>query len=212
MNLLRYTQRETPPDRWRWKCRHTGHRIESMAKASWFQEIEKFNRENGFEQPENWREIAEHELCMLLPPGFCEYRGGGAPERQMLNTRTTAANIVAGTRVFLEWREQGMPLVTPEVAEQRAKTCAACYAAVPITGCGGCVGLVNLVLDIVGKGTTTADDELKTKSCAWCGCSALANVWIPAEVSQKGVTDEMLQTEIPWCWKIREIRALRAHS
>lgn len=208
MSLLRYMQRETPPDRWRWQCPRTGHRVEAMDRATWLAEIEKFNRDNGFELEEGWQALAEHYFCMTLPPGFCQYGDGSTPQT-FLNTRTTAATIVAGTEVFMAFVLSGGKLVEPSVAEERAKTCAACFAAVYVPGCGGCAGLVNTVMDVVGKGTTSADDQLRTKSCAWCKCSALANCWVPTETSAKGVTDEMLSVDIPWCWKIREIRELR---
>ncbi len=212
MNLLRYAQRDCPPDRWRWKCKRTGHVIEAMDKGTWFKAIKKFNENNGFELPENWQAIAEHELCMLLPPGFCQYEDGRSPQRQAMNTRSTAETITAGTKVFVEFILNGVKVVSPEVAEERARTCAACYAAVSVPGCGGCAGLVNTVMSVVGSGKTSADDHLKTKSCSWCGCSALANVWMPLESSEKGVTDEMLSPENTagdHCWKAKGIRELR---
>lgn len=212
MSLLHYTQRETPPDKFRWQCKRTGHRIIAMDRVSWFSAIEKFHQDNDFPLEENWREVAEHELCMLLPPGFCAYADGNTPSHQALNPRSTIDIIMSGTRVFMEFVASGGKLVEPEVAEARARTCAACYAATPANGCGACVGLSGLVLDIVGAGKTTADRQLETKQCSWCGCSALANVHIPVEVSNHGVTDEMLSVEIPWCWKIRELRELRAQQ
>lgn len=211
MSLLKYTLRETPPDGYRWKCKQTGHRIVAVDKTSWLAAIFKFTSDNAIPLPPDWREQAEHELCLSLPPGFCRYADGGVPTEQVFDPRNPVEKIMAGTRVFLAFVQSGGKLVEPAVAEERGRTCSACIAAVPATGCGSCVGLSNLVLDIVGKGKTSSDDQLGTKQCAWCGCSALANVHVPVEVSQAGVTDAMLDAarQLDWCWKANEIRSLR---
>lgn len=212
MNQLHYTQKETPPDRWRWKCPRTGHVIAEMDKGTWLGKIAKFHRDNELLLEDGWQARAEHELCMTLPPGFCAYADGSKPQHQAMNTRSTAEVVASGSRVFLEFVLKGGKIVAPEVADERARTCAACYASVNVPGCGGCVGLANMVMDIVGTGTTSADEHLRTKSCAWCGCSALANAWMPLEISEKGVTDAMLHPDASpsWCWKANGIRELRA--
>lgn len=212
MNLLRYIARETPPDKWRYTHPATGHRIEEMDKATWLAAIERFHVDNGFALEPDWKERAEHELCMTLEPGFCEWSDGSKPTRHAIKVRNTAEVVISGTRVFASWIAEGRPRVAPEVAEERAKTCAACYAAVPMGWCGGCVGMIGLIMDVIGDGTTTADQQLKNKSCAWCGCSALSNVWMPLSASNTGVTADMLQPDASpsHCWKSEGLRNLRA--
>jgi hypothetical protein len=105
-----------------------------------------------------------------------------------------------------------MPLVSREVAESRGKNCAGCYANIRIQGCGPCQGLANYIAEVAGNTPTEADPFLEGKSCAYCHCASRANIWVPVEISQKGVSDEVL-SQMPdggRCWKRTEIEAIRA--
>lgn len=199
---------ECPPDKYRYKFPEDGYTSRAFDRASWFADIQKHYRDNEYPIPANWKQVAEDQLCRLLPPGWCTYDDGRAPS-VFMDTRSSIDSILNATRVFSSFVAQGLPLVDHETAEERARTCASCFACVTIPGCAPCVGLSNLVADIVGAGKTEADSILATKSCAWCGCSAQANVWIPVSVSEKGVSDDVLAIAPEWCWKAREIRQLR---
>lgn len=202
------SRRETPPDKYRYKFKEDGHTVSSFSYDGWLTQIENHRRFNGYEAPTDWVAEAEDQLCRLLPAGWC-VQDTGAPPDFYLETRVTMEDVLNGTKVLASFTMQGMPLVDREVAEERGKTCAGCYAAIPIPGCSPCVGLASLIADIAGADPLTSDPHLELKSCAVCKCSARAQVWLPAELLSKGVPDEMLPKFPAFCWKRREIEQIR---
>lgn len=209
MSRLRLLQRaECPPDKYRYKFREDGHTVSNFSHDGWLAAIVAHRRNNGYETPPDWIAEAEDQLCRLLPAGWCEQENGAPPEFH-LEARMTMDDILSGTKVLGSFVGQGMPLVSRAVAEERGKTCAGCYAAIPIPGCSPCVGLASLVADIAGAEPLTSDPLLENKSCAVCKCSARAQVWLPIELLAKGVPDEMLPKFPSWCWKRQGVKALR---
>jgi hypothetical protein len=199
------------PDGYRFKVPNDGIEIIANNYDGWLEKIRKHYIDNGYELPADWIAQAEEQLCKLLPPGWCRYDDGSAP-KNFIDRRFTFDDALNGTKVLIEFVKQGAPLVSQEEAEERGRTCAACYAALPIPGCSSCRAFANYVAEVAGARKTKSDAILDSKSCGVCKCSAIANLWIPVEVSQKGVTEEMMALWPEHCWKGQQIRALRAKA
>lgn len=201
-----------PPDGYRFVVPRDGVPIIANSYEGWLEKIKKHFADNVYELPADWIAQAEEQLCRFLPPGWCRYDDGSAPTA-FINRRFTFDDALNGTKVLIEFKRQGSPLVSQEEAEARGKTCAACYAALPIPGCSACVAFANYVAEVAGAKKTKADPMLDSKVCAVCLCSAQANIWIPVEVSQAGVTEEMMDLfPKEFCWKRKQILALRQPS
>lgn len=197
----------TPPDAFRFRVPEDGTDIIANDHSGWLAKIQKHYTDNGYPLPPDWVARAEAQLCATLPPGWCQHEDG-TENTAFMNRRFEVADAINGTKVLIEFVKQGAPIVAQDIAESRAKTCAACYALLHIPGCGPCVGFANYVAEVTGARRTLADPILETKVCGVCHCSAKANVWIPVEVSQRGVTDEMLAMFPDFCWKRNEMLAL----
>lgn len=208
MNRLRLIPRiETPPDDFRYVFPQDGVLIRAIERKNWFEKIADHYRMNNYERPEDWKEQAEAQLCSSMPPGWCKYEDGGEP-KAFINRRFNFGDAVNGTNVLIEFVAQGAPLVPQELAESRARTCAACFALMQIPGCTSCSKFADMVARVSGARKTKADPILDSKACGVCACSAQANVWIPVEVSKAGVTQEMMDLFPSHCWKKQEILAL----
>lgn len=189
----------TPPDKFTYRFPQDGFLVVHPDRGGWFEAINKHYKDNGYEQPENWRELAEHALCRRLSGEWCE----GGSQHSFINTRFTFDDVFRGAKTVLTGT-----IVDQDTAEQRALICSRCVANVSVPGCSGCSGLANLVASLKGAKNTKQDHLLK--ACGVCHCSNEAQVWYAAEDLAKGVTAEMMETyreieESDGCWKYREI-------
>lgn len=203
-------RRQGVPDKYRYTHPEDGWKDSCFGYESWLAKVYKHKLDNGYPIPADWREIAEDQLCRILPPGFCAYEDGRPPE-SFVDARMGLEDVMNGTRVFISWVQAGVPLVEQELAEARAATCAACYMNMPAQGCGICQGLSNLVEEVARGRTTKADQFLASKACVVCKCVSRAHIWLPIENLKSGVSPEMMQ-QFPagHCWKRKEIEALAA--
>ena len=189
----------TPPDKFTYRFPQDGFLAVHIDRIGWYGVIDKHYKDNGYEQPENWREIAENALCRRLSGEWCV---GGGPH-SFINTRFTFDDLFRGAKAALTGT-----IVDAQTAEARALICSRCVANVTVPGCSGCSGLANLVASLKGAKKTPYDHLLK--ACGICHCPNEAQVWYSAEDLAKGVTTEMMETysEIDaedGCWKYREI-------
>lgn len=200
-----FQEYEVPPDRLRFKT-PDGVTIEATDRPVWYAKIRKHYQDNSIPLPENYQELAQHQLCLILPPGWCRHEDGTVAAG--VNVRLTLGDYLHGMRVLSEIALSSDPLVPQEVAEERGAKCAACPANVTVPGCAPCVGISNLIVGIKGSKTTTADHVLKT--CAICKCNCQAQVWVKAEILAKGVDATQLaqMRQMPDCWKARAIDSL----
>lgn len=194
----------TPPDFFTFRFPEDQFLAKAMDIGSWFAAIDKHYKDNGYTQPDNWREIAEDQLCRRLSGEWCD---GGNPST-FINTRFTVNDFIRGTAVLGSFVLSGDDVVSPEVAEERALICSRCFANVTVPGCSACSGMVNAIAEAKGAKATKHDHLLK--ACGVCHCSNEAQVWIGAEHLAKGVTEEMMATyrQIDHCWKGKAIEAL----
>lgn len=193
----------TPPDKFTYRFPQDGFLASHIDRQGWFEAIDKHYKDNGYERPENWKEIAEDALCRRLSGEWCT---GGTPH-SFVNTRFTLDDFLRGTKVLASFALTGQ-VVAPEVAESRALICSRCPVNVRVPGCAACTGMANAVGDAKGARSTPYDHLLQ--ACGICHCSNEAQIWIPAEYLAKGVTSEMMATyaeinESSGCWKYREI-------
>lgn len=212
MSLLRLrVTNECPPDEFRYVHPEDGHTTRANVRADWLAKILKHKRDNGYDVPADWKEMAEDQLARSLPPGWSFYEDGSQPDT-FLDRRTPVEDVMNGTRVLLAFAQAGCQIVPQAEAERRGQICARCYARETVRGCSPCVGLANLVAEVCGSGTTSADSILEDKVCLVCHCSARANLWIPVEVSKAGVTPEMMRNFPAFCWKRQGIEALASST
>ncbi len=206
MPKLRVNQQMTsPPDKWRYVFLQDGYLIHSYSYTDWVLRVKQHAINNGYPVPSV--EDMEDQVCRTLNGEWCHYEDG-TPAGEGISTRFELSDLMNGTKVLLSFIASGAPIVSREVAEERALTCSRCYLNMSIPGCGTCHGIANLVAEACGARKTSSDHLLK--ACAWCKCSAQANVWIPTEISGAGVSDAMLTTAPSFCWKANSIREERA--
>ena len=149
---------------------------------------------------ENWI-CAEH-------PEDCTEVDMNIPRRRKINL----SDVIRGTRVMVAFKLAGSPLVEREEAERRGAICKECHFNQrfdkPCTGI--CPELQTVVNAVVGHQGTHYDQYLN--ACSICACMLQAAIWIPLDIMDKGLTDEMRAQfskvtikmpsgfEIP-CWK-----------
>lgn len=199
---------ETPPDQFRYTFPEDGHTVRCYSKEGWFSEIRQHYVRNGYPIPPDWKEIAENQLCQLLPHSWCEYVDGGTPV-SFVDTRFKLEDFIHGTTVLGSWKLSGDPPVDAKLAESRALTCSRCYLNVSIPGCGACHQVANYVAEASGGKTTKSDAALR--ACGVCHCSNAAAVHVPIQHLEKGISDVQMEQfrRVPWCWRWQEIDARR---
>lgn len=212
--LLKFRQgatRVTPPDKFRYKFIQDGHECLSFAWEGLLSEVNDHYKRNGYEQPENWKELAGDQNCQRLSGDWCEYTNGDEYTGGPLG-RFELGDILHGTEVLASFTLAGRNVVPQEVAEQRALACSRCWMNAPVPGCVACFGLLNIVAAVVGDHETKSDQSLK--SCLICKCHNRAQIWIEAEHLSKGTTDEQLEQfrRVEHCWKGKAVDAYRQSS
>lgn len=181
--------------------RQDGWVIEAFDLNTGLKLVRKHAERNGYPMPDP--ATVEHEACMLMPPGNCHYEDG-TPQKLFIDRRFGIEDLVHGTQVLIEFVKQGSPMVSQELAESRAATCAACYALLNFKGCAPCLGLAGMVDEVSGMKKTKADAQLQLKACGVCKCVARAQIWVPIEIMERGITPEMDALWPEWCWKKNE--------
>lgn len=108
-------------------------------------------------------------------------------------------DVVNFLKVLKHWVFHNPALVEPEEADRRAAICATCPYNVDAVGCFGCANVAGMIFDVVKDRSTPHDGQLK--NCQVCGCVNRAQVWVPKETLDKGVTAEMREDFPAHCWK-----------
>lgn len=205
--MLKFSYRDKPgspdpPDSYVWTAPNGG-KVRNLHRSSWYSAIDKFYKDNGLYQPDDWKEQAEHQWCLGAPPGWCRHETGEG-HQGYFDTRMTAQDYLHGTVVLSQIAAEKDPLVDKELAESRAKKCAACPANLQVSGCIPCLGIANFIVQIKGAKSTSSDSFLNT--CAICKCSTAAKVWVKADIISKhtGPTEMAAFRAMPDCWVAQE--------
>lgn len=190
---------ETPPDKYR-ATFPDGTVIVQNHREDWYSKIKAHFVMNGYPLPDDWKEQFEHQLCQLLPPGFCKWETG-EDARPLLEARLTMGDLFRGMEVLLRIAASPDPLVDQKEADRRAAICGGCFANLHIPGCAPCMKIPDMVASIAGARTTKYDYLLK--SCGVCHCQNSAAVWIKESILAKGITHDMhaKYQQLPWCWR-----------
>lgn len=201
----------TVPDGFSYRFPQDGVVKTHNVRAAWFEAIDRHYKDNRYEQPENWRELAEDQLCRHLSGEWCS---GGTPH-SFVSSRFTLDDFIRGTKVLGSFALSSAEVVPSSQAEQRALICSRCPVNFPVPGCSACSKMADVVATAKGARGTKYDHLLR--ACGICHCANEAAVWVPIEFLAKGITPDMEKTyaEIDAageCWKIRELVASREHG
>lgn len=144
------------------------------------------------------REELEKSICQRSPED-CSEVDMTVPRKLKL----TLTDVIHGTKVLASFVADGSIPVPREEAERRAQICKACDFNVrfPTPCTGVCGELLNIALKVSGNQGTQYDRSLH--SCSICHCYNAAQIWIPLENLEKGVTDDMKKqfNHVQNCWK-----------
>jgi hypothetical protein len=188
----------TPPDEFRYTHAETGHVTKARTYNEWVSAAKAHRVGNNLSIPDNFVEQMEDQLCMLLPPEWCQFED---PNRRWVDTRFSIEDLSSGMRVFSTWMDEGRPFVEQAEAERRARICAGCPMNVQVHGCAPCHKLVHWISGNLFQRKTKHDGQLK--ACAVCRCANQAQIWFPLEILAEGDTEEKQLLYPSFCWKKR---------
>lgn len=144
------------------------------------------------------REELETMICELYPQD-CTGVDMSKPRKRNL----TLTDVIHGTKVLASFVAAGSQPVTRAEAERRAQICKACPYNIrfPTPCTGVCGELLSIALRVSGNQGTQYDRALH--SCSICSCYNAAQIWIPMEHLERGVTEDMKKqfAAVPGCWK-----------
>lgn len=201
MMLFNFPSGLVPPGMYR-AIMPDGHVIKEAGRENWFARIRQHYKNNGYALPEDWKEYYQDQWCRTAPPGYCQTQSGIPVNKEAV--KLTIEDLKHGMQVLWNITRHPDPLVSRDVATERAAICAACPGNVDVPGCKPCIQLSNTIGDIRGKGSTPSDSYLRT--CFACKCSNQAQVWVKKEILESVVTDvqyRMMREMNPSCWKAK---------
>jgi len=191
-----------PPGGWKYTDPDTGAQFGVPTYGAMAGKVAQHRRGNNL--PPLSAADLDHILCLQAADGVCNETGEPVPKAvpvKPVAPKLTGTDILNGTKVIFSLKKAGGKLVSPEVAESRARICSRCPQNVDHeSGCATCVQqLANIVKKVVGNGVTTVDHNLK--ACAVCHCVNKVQVWVPYEHLKKGITPAMNGLWPEECWK-----------
>jgi hypothetical protein len=144
------------------------------------------------------REEVEKLVCEQYPQDCTEV---DMTKPRKLNLNLT--DVIRGTVVLASFVAAGSNPVPREEAERRARICQQCEynRKFPTTCTGVCGELLSLAKRLAGGHGTQYDRGLH--SCSICRCYNAAQIWVPMEFLEKGLTDDMRSQfkSVSGCWK-----------
>src|SRR5262245_6450630 len=124
-----------PPDGYRWVDPLDGWISHAWDYRTWVDQAQAHYRANEREVPLDLGAQMEEQLCLTLPPGWCNYDD---PNRDRPQVQLTWDDVKEGLSTFGRWIASGMKYVTQEEANRRALICGRCYLNVQVSGCTAC--------------------------------------------------------------------------
>lgn len=196
--MLRLLRKDVvPQDGWVYTQESHGTTIKGKSWNELVSRVRQYRLANGIAIGNDFEEILGSEVC--------QQQGWGSPvcqhaEPPPLKERAISLHdIVNFLKVLKHWLLNNPTLVDQEEADRRAGICAQCPHNVEVHGCLGCTNIAGLIFNVVQDRKTPQDTVLR--NCRICGCVNKAQVWVPKETLDQGVSPEM-RSEFPeWCWK-----------
>ena len=177
LSLINPWRGPCPPDGFRWKDPLDGWESHAWDYGTWVEQAVRHYHVNKREVPPDLGEQMQEQLCLRLPPGWCNYDN---PNRERAAVSLEWNDVLAALQVFKEWIKAGCSFVTQSEAERRALICSRCYMNTFIGGCSACQ---KMVAEVTGKRATKYDFALN--SCGVCKCVLKAKVHFPQNILDK---------------------------
>lgn len=166
-----------PPGGYRWVCPETGFTSHAWDYRTWVEQAVKHYLANDREVPPTLQEDMQEQLCLTLPPGWCNYDD---PNRIRPVMDLDWKDVLRGAESLGRWLSKGVPTVEKEEANRRAEICTRCYFNVQMSGCSTCQAAVAKLAE---RMHSKYDPFLK--SCAACKCALRLKVHFPNEILDK---------------------------
>jgi hypothetical protein len=179
-----------PPDGYRWVDPLDGWISHAWDYGTWVEQALTHYRVNERPVPLDLGEQMQEQLCLTLPPGWCNYdlRGSERP-----SVALDWNDLQKGLRTFAKWIAGGAKYVEQAEADRRALICSRCYLNVNIVGCSGCQKLVREVV------TRSSKYDSFLRGCAVCKCVLSAKIHFPLSILGKEAKSH--QDMYPdFCW------------
>ena len=196
--MLRLLRRDVvPKDGWTYVQQPLNTAIKGKSWNELVRRVRNFRIANGIAIERDFEEQLGQEVCRQQGWGtpVCEEQEPPTVEKRQISMH----DVVSFLKVLKHWILHNPALVTQEEADRRAEICAGCPYNVDVTGCMGCTNIAGLIFNVVQDRSTKWDGQLK--NCQVCGCVNSAQVWVPKETLDKGVTAEMREDFPSHCWK-----------
>jgi hypothetical protein len=197
--MLKFTGQkfQNPNEGWVYTHPGTGFVITAPSWNDLMVRIRTYRLANGIPLGVNFEETIGSELCEQHGWGgpTCTHGEPTPPQMRSIGLH----DIVGFLKILRSWLFSNPTFVSQEEANSRAKICTTCPYNVEATGCFGCTNIVGLIFDVIGDRKTESDIHLK--NCQVCGCVNKAQVWVPKDTLDQGLSPEMREELPEWCWK-----------
>jgi hypothetical protein len=196
--MLRLLRRDVvPKNGWVYTHESTGTTIKAKSWNELVKRVRGYRVANGITLGPNFEEQIGEDVCKQQGWGdpVCVEQEPPSVEKRQLGVM----DVVNFLKVVKHWLLNNPTLVEPEEADRRAAICAACPYNVDAVGCFGCTNIAGLMFDVIKERATPHDGQLK--NCQVCGCVNRAQVWVPKETLDQGVSPEMREEFPAHCWK-----------
>lgn len=196
--MLRLLRRSViPKGGWIYIHKPTGTTIKAKTWNELVSRVRGYRVANGIALGPNFEEQLGEDVCKQQGWGspVCEEQEPPTVEKRQLGVM----DVVNFLKVVKHWLLNNPTLVEPEEADRRAAICASCPYNVDAIGCFGCTNIAGHMFDVIKERATPHDGQLK--NCQVCGCVNRAQVWVPKETLDQGVSPEMREEFPDHCWK-----------
>lgn len=177
LSLINPWKGACPPDGYRYIDPLDGYLSHAWDYGTWVEQQMNHLRVNNRPVPDDLGEQMQEQLCLTLPPGWCNYDD---PQRPRAVASLDWNDVMRGIETFSRWIAQGANFTEQAEAERRAQICTRCYLNVHVSGCASCQALVQ---EVVRNRSTRFDYALK--ACAVCKCMLRAKVHFPMNILDK---------------------------
>ena len=174
LSLINPWRGACPPDGYRWVDPLDGWISHAWDYGTWVEQAVKHYRVNERAVPDDLGEQMQEQLCLTLPPGWCNYDD---PNRPRVNPSLDWNDVQRGIATFGRWIAQGAKFADQAEAERRAAICTRCYLNVQVSECAACQAMVQ---EVVRNRSTRSDYALR--ACAVCKCMLRAKVHFPTNI------------------------------